>query len=476
MDNYTTGDNGGLDVYAYMDSDYMDMINCLQQTPSSDNLTNYTAVSNTTPCNLNDLDFGKMGMDANSAEFDVLKAPGFALLTVVLYVIVIVLGAAGNTMVVITVAKTRQMWNATNIFICNLALTDVFVCIFDLPLSVYYQITDDWRFGQVLCHIIPAGFAVVVYASTLTLAMIAVDRFILIVYPLARKMTVQVALLLVLLIALFSMAVASPIAIFAQYLEIDDSQFNLHRRYCTETWPSKHQRHLYTVITLLLQYFVPLLLIAALYALIFRRISSRVQPQKKGHNRRTKTTKMLVAVVAAFALTWTPFHIFSLISEFDSSMVSGRYYKFLDSMLRVLAMSSSCINPLLYGWLNDNYRNAFLGMLKRPGAGARRFVREDVTTETTQTNKTSVISTIRKVNTKTTMFDCLRKKGRYGEKKRQGIEGRDNMYALTQLDEASADMVQTQVIANGQTLALDVSRGASGSSPSPRSAERPLLL
>ena len=329
--------------------------------------------------------------DANSAEFDVLKAPGFALLTVVLYVIVIVLGAAGNTMVVITVAKTRQMWNATNIFICNLALTDVFVCIFDLPLSVYYQITDDWRFGQVLCHIIPAGFAVVVYASTLTLAMIAVDRFILIVHPLARRMSVQVALLLVLLIALFSMAVASPIAIFAQYLEIDDSQFNLHRRYCTETWPSKQQRHLYTVLTLLLQYFVPLFVIAVLYALIFRRISSRVQPQKKGHNRRTKTTKMLVAVVAAFALTWTPFHIFSLISEFDSSMVSGRYYKFLDSMLRVLAMSSSCINPLLYGWLNDNYRNAFLGMLRRPGAGrSRRVAREDVTMDTAHTKKNGV--------------------------------------------------------------------------------------
>jgi len=32
-------------------------------------------------------------------------------------------------------------------------------------------------------------------------------------------------------------------------------------------------------------------------------------------------------------------------------------------MLRVIAMSSSCVNPILYGWLNDNFRSAFLGIV-----------------------------------------------------------------------------------------------------------------
>ena len=67
------------------------------------------------------------------------------------------------------------MWNATNIFIANLALADVFVCVFDLPLNLYYQLNDRWSYGPALCHVIPALFAVVVYVSTWTLTMIAID-------------------------------------------------------------------------------------------------------------------------------------------------------------------------------------------------------------------------------------------------------------------------------------------------------------
>ena len=73
---------------------------------------------------------------------------------------------------------------------------------------------------------------------------------------------------------------------------------------------------------------------------------------------------MLVAVVAVFAVTWTPFHLLSLVAELNYDLVKGRWYKLSDALLRVLAMSSSCINPILYAWLNDNYRKAFLSMIK----------------------------------------------------------------------------------------------------------------
>ena len=36
----------------------------------------------------------------------------------------------------------------------------------------------------------------------------------------------------------------------------------------------------------------------------------------------------------------------------------------MDHVFRCFAMSSSCINPIFYGWFNDNYRNAFISMVK----------------------------------------------------------------------------------------------------------------
>ncbi|KAK2162847.1 hypothetical protein LSH36_90g01011 [Paralvinella palmiformis] len=316
--------------------------------------------------------------ELNPAEFNIMKDPLYLAIIVSLYAVVIVLGALGNTLVVVTVAKTKQLWNATNIFIANLALADILVCAFDLPLNAYYQITDDWVFGRTLCHVIPSAFAVVVYASTLSLTMIAVDRYILIVFPLRRRMTITMAMLLVVAIAVVSTAVASPIAIYAEYSEFIDPSLNINWRICGEKWPTRGHRRLYTISTLALQYFVPLIIIAILYYFIFEKVRERLRTVRSGSSsRKNKTTKMLVAVVTIFAISWTPFHLFALITEFSPDLVKGKYYKFGDGMLRVVAMSSSCLNPLLYGWLNDNYRNAFLSIIKRPTATPTNVRRED---------------------------------------------------------------------------------------------------
>ena len=73
---------------------------------------------------------------------------------------------------------------------------------------------------------------------------------------------------------------------------------------------------------------------------------------------------MLVAVVTLFAVAWTPFHFYALIGEFYYDLIKGRYFKMMDLLLRCFAMSSSCVNPVLYGWFNDNYKNAFISMVK----------------------------------------------------------------------------------------------------------------
>ena len=329
-------------------------------------------------CNMDGMDFS-----SNPADFDVLKRTPQATLVIVVYAIVIFLGTVGNSLVVLTVIRTRQMWNATNIFIANLACADVFVCVFDLPLSIYYQLTGDWIFGRALCHVIPAAFGVVIYGSTLTLTLIAIDRYLLIVFPLKRRVSVVTAIILVVLIAVVAVGLASPVAIFSRYVIVDQPDLNLHRRVCMEKWPSERSRRIYTVVTLILQYFAPLSLIAVLYFLIFQRVRMRM---KSKNSRKNRTTKMLVSVVAVFAITSIPFNSYSVVSEFNYDLVKGKYFKFTDAMLRVFAMSSSCLNPFLYGWMNDNYRNAFLSLVQRRPKG--RIHRE----ESEETTKRSTVA------------------------------------------------------------------------------------
>jgi len=237
------------------------------------------------------------------------------------------------------------------------------------------QVTGQWAFGAALCHIIPTVFGVIVYASTLSLTVIAVDRFALIVVGVKRRLSPTVAVVLVLVIAIFSTVVALPMAVFSRQVVYTDRALRISRRTCEERWPSPHVRKLYTVVTLIVQYFLPLLVIAVLYTLVFWHVRAS-RKQTGSRRRKSRTNRMLAAVVLVFAVAWTPYQLFSVVSEFDSDRVSGPYFRFVDLMLRVVAMGSSGVNPFLYGWMNANFRAAFATVLRRrrlpTGAGNHR--------------------------------------------------------------------------------------------------------
>ena len=226
-----------------------------------------------------------------------------------------------------------------------------------------YQMTGDWAFGTALCHIIPTVFGVVVYASTLSLTVIAVDRFALIVVGVKKRLSPTVAVVLVLVIAVFSTVVALPMAIFSRHVVFADPELQLSRRSCVERWPSIHIRKLYTVVTLVVQYFLPLLVIAVLYLLVFRHVRAS-RKQTGSQRRKSRTNRMLASIVLVFAVAWTPYQLFSVVSEFDPKRVRGPYFRFVDLMLRVVAMGSSGVNPFLYGWMNANFRMAFATILR----------------------------------------------------------------------------------------------------------------
>ena len=70
-----------------------------------------------------------------------------------------------------------SLQSATNVFVVCLAVSDLALCLFSLPVQLHYQLTDNWYFGSALCRVVFAAFAVPMYLSTVTVMLIAVDRF-----------------------------------------------------------------------------------------------------------------------------------------------------------------------------------------------------------------------------------------------------------------------------------------------------------
>lgn len=73
--------------------------------------------------------------------FPVVKQPvQMIVIYSIAYVVVLVLGVVGNSLVVAVVCRNPRMQNVTNYFIVNLAIADVLVSVFCLPITLMSNI------------------------------------------------------------------------------------------------------------------------------------------------------------------------------------------------------------------------------------------------------------------------------------------------------------------------------------------------
>ncbi|XP_069123763.1 neuropeptide Y receptor type 1-like [Argopecten irradians] len=69
---------------------------------------------------------------------------------------------------------------------------------------------------------------------------------------------------------------------------------------------------------------------------------------------------MLVTIVTFFGLCWLPLHLFILVLVFNPGMDSDSQILLTLNILYFIAhwiaMSNSFVNPIIYGFMNNNYR------------------------------------------------------------------------------------------------------------------------
>lgn len=95
---------------------------------------------------------------------------------ITLYSVIFLVGIGGNSLVTFVVFRNKAMQTITNIFITNLSLSDIFMCLLAVPFTPTSAFIESWMFGSLLCRVVPMALGVCVYVSTLTSMAIAIDR------------------------------------------------------------------------------------------------------------------------------------------------------------------------------------------------------------------------------------------------------------------------------------------------------------
>ena len=65
-------------------------------------------------------------------------------------------GSLGNIMVCAVVYKNQRMQTAMNLFLVNLAVWDILVCLFNIPFTLIYNHLKSWPFGLFWCKAMPS--------------------------------------------------------------------------------------------------------------------------------------------------------------------------------------------------------------------------------------------------------------------------------------------------------------------------------
>lgn len=115
------------------------------------------------------------------------RSPFFFQVTSV-YLLIFLIGLSGNLLTCAVIAKHKKMRNPTNFYLVSLAVSDLLVLLFGMPLEIY----DLWQnypfpFGEGGCYFKTFLFETVCFASILNVTALSVERYIAVVYPLKTR-------------------------------------------------------------------------------------------------------------------------------------------------------------------------------------------------------------------------------------------------------------------------------------------------
>ncbi|KAI4871445.1 hypothetical protein NFI96_013063 [Prochilodus magdalenae] len=311
-----------------------------------------------------------------------LHQPSVAAIFIVSYLLIFLVCMVGNGVVCFIVLRSKNMRTVTNLFILNLAVSDLLVGIFCMPTTLLDNIITGWPFGSMVCKMSGMVQGISVSASVFTLVAIAVDRFRCIVYPFKQKLTISTATLIIVIIWVLAISIMCPSGVMLQVTKeqtirvfLGDGNRTSPFYWCRENWPNQEMRKIYTTVLFANIYLAPLSLIVIMYARIGITLFKTAVPTggKPGHdNRHTvskkkqRVIKMLLIVALLFILSWLP--LWTLMMLTDYARLTEHQYRLINIYIypfaHWLAFFNSSVNPIIYGFFNENFRRGFQAIFK----------------------------------------------------------------------------------------------------------------
>ncbi|XP_032886148.1 melatonin receptor type 1B-like [Amblyraja radiata] len=271
-----------------------------------------------------------------------------------------VVDIVGNVLVIISVFRNRKLRNPGNIFVVSLSVADLVVAIYPYPLILFAIFQHGWTLGDIHCQVSGFVMGLSVIGSVFNITAIAINRYCYICHSFKYDKLYSYKNTICYLCLTWILTVVAIIPnFFVGSLQYDPRVFS-----CTFTQTVSSY---YTIIVVVVHFLVPIGVVSYCYLRIWVlviQVKRRVRPDEpklKPSDFRNFLTMFVVFVL--FAVCWGPLNFIGLAVAINPPAVAPKIPEWLFIMSYFMAYFNSCLNAVIYGLLNQNFRNEYKRIL-----------------------------------------------------------------------------------------------------------------
>lgn len=298
----------------------------------------------------------------------------------VVYTLALILGLAGNSLVIFVYLSHKRLRTLTDVFILNLAFADLLLLL-TLPFWAADAV-NGWEIGTAACKITSALYTTNFGCSMLLLACISIDRYRALVKisttanATNRNSARRQRVIMCLLVWMLAILLGLPDMVFYTV-----KQNSIGRNACRAVYPHDMARAAKATVEILevsLSFLLPFLVMMFCYCRVGVALNQAATAGVRGV-KRWKAFRVLIAVVGVFLLTQLPYNLIKLIRALDviyMLVTECEMSKNLDRANQItesLALTHCCLNPVLYVFIGSSFKTHMMKLVKRCGQTGRGY-------------------------------------------------------------------------------------------------------
>ena len=280
--------------------------------------------------------------------------------------ILLVLSFDGNSLIVAAFCTKRLPKTPVNVMIVNMAISDILLLMLEMQNKIADGYLDAGTASFFLCKLPMFLQTTTCNVSTLTMTVIAVDRFYSIVFAVRPPLLSKKSYPAVIAVIWFIAAGSCGHLLYAMKVFAFNNQLFCWFDWSPATMIAKVFKTQWMILFVCF-FVVPFIVISIAYFGIITslhrqtrnlQLGSEVLRQRARENRRV--TGMLTTIVMIFFVSWSPLYASRIRSLF---FTAERQSCLLTLIVETIPLTYSFLNPIFYYSFNNNYHEAFNSLL-----------------------------------------------------------------------------------------------------------------